>query len=61
MTRNVGKLLSDAAKARARFAVILGAEIAEGRVALKDLATGEQRLIAIDEVIEACRRQSSGS
>jgi histidyl-tRNA synthetase len=61
VTRNVGKLLSDAAKARARFAVILGAEIAEGRVALKDLATGEQRLIAIDEVIEACRRQSSGS
>ncbi len=55
-TRNVGKLLSDANKARARFAIIIGAEIADGRVALKDLASGEQRWIAIDEAVTACAR-----
>ena len=43
-TRNVGKLLGDAGKARARFAVILGAELAEGSVALKDLDAGTQQV-----------------
>ena len=43
-TRNVGKLLGDAGKARARFAVILGAELAEGSVALKDLDAGSQQV-----------------
>jgi histidyl-tRNA synthetase len=42
-TRNVGKLLGEAAKCRARLAVILGDELAEGRVVLKDLDAGEQR------------------
>jgi len=49
-TRNVGKLLADASKQRARFAVILGAELAEGRVMLKDLASGEQRPVALAEL-----------
>ena len=33
-TRNVGKLLGEAGKVRARFAVILGDELADGNVAL---------------------------
>jgi histidyl-tRNA synthetase len=50
-TRNVGKLLGEAARARARFAVILGAGLAEGRVDLKDLESGEQAPVAIDAVL----------
>ena len=41
-SRNLGKLLADANKARARFAVILDAGVAEGRATLKDLASGGQ-------------------
>jgi len=54
-TRNVGKLLGDAGKARARFAVILGAELAEGHVALKDLDLGTQRTIALAEAVTVLR------
>jgi histidyl-tRNA synthetase len=52
-TRNVGKLLGDAAKSRARFAVILGAELAQGAVALKDLDGGAQELVPLSD---ACAR-----
>ncbi len=47
-TRKLGKQLESASKAGARWAVIVG----EGeRVALKDLASGEQRDdLAVDEV-----------
>ena len=55
-TRNVGKLLSDASRQRARFAVILGAEAAEGMVQLKDLASGEQRAVTMAELAGALRR-----
>ncbi len=41
-TRNVGKLLGEAAKARARCAVILGDELEQGYVVVKDLDSGEQ-------------------
>ena len=52
-TRNVGKLLADASKQRARFAVILGAELADGKAQLKDLASGEQRLVALADLAAA--------
>jgi len=55
-TRNVGKLLSDASRQRARFAVILGAEVAEGMVQLKDLERGEQRAVTMAELAGALRR-----
>jgi histidyl-tRNA synthetase len=55
-TRNVGKLLSDASRQRARFAVILGAEVAEGMVQLKDLSSGEQRAVTMAELAGALRR-----
>ena len=54
-TRNVGKLLADASKQRARFAVILGAELTEGRAMLKDLASGEQRPVALAELANLLR------
>jgi histidyl-tRNA synthetase len=49
-TRNVGKLLGDAAKVRARFAVILGAELAEGAVSVKDLDGGSQEKVAVADL-----------
>jgi histidyl-tRNA synthetase len=56
-TRNVGKLLGDAGKCRARFAVILGKELNEQppRAALKNLDTGEQREIAISDLSSALK------
>jgi histidyl-tRNA synthetase len=50
-TRNVGKLLGDAAKARARFAIILGAELAQGMVVVKDLDGGSQRPVPVAGVV----------
>jgi histidyl-tRNA synthetase len=52
-TRNVGKLLGEAGKARARFAVILGAELDDGHAVVKDLDSGAQRPIALDELVDA--------
>ena len=46
-TRNVGKLLKDASTQRARFAVIV--ESAD-KASVKDLGTGEQRELGLDEV-----------
>ena len=56
-TRNVGKLLGDAGKARARFAIILGAELADGAVALKDLDAGSQQVVPL-QGIETLLKQS---
>lgn len=47
-TRNVGKLLKDAEKARARFAVIVGEE-----VQVKELETGEQTVVAVEGLVAA--------
>lgn len=54
-TRNVGKLLGEAGKTRARLAIILGDELDDGQVGLKNLDTGEQRAVPID-AIEATLR-----
>jgi histidyl-tRNA synthetase len=56
-TRNVGKLLADASKQRARFAVILGAEVAQGAVQVKDLAAGEQRAVPIGDLLPTLLRR----
>ena len=50
-TRKLGKQLESAAKAGAAWAVIVGEELAEGRIGLKDLATGEQESVALDELV----------
>ena len=54
-TKNVGKLLGDAGKARARFAVILGAELADGNVAVKDLDAGTQTVVSLSELEASLR------
>jgi histidyl-tRNA synthetase len=54
-TRNVGKLLGEASRQRARCAVILGGESAGGRAQVKDLAAGEQRTVALTDLV-ACIR-----
>lgn len=51
-TKNIGKLLQDAASTGARFAVILApAELGRGVVKLKDLATREEREVSLFHVI----------
>ena len=60
-TRNVGKLLGEASRAGATMAVILGSELHEGQVQLKDLVSGEQSLIPLDAVVETIStRESAG-
>ena len=54
-TKNVGKLLGDAGKARARCAVIIGAEWEQGKVAIKDLETKEQTGVEAAELVEHVR------
>jgi histidyl-tRNA synthetase len=49
-TRNVGKLLGEAGKARARFAVILGAELTDGAAAVKDLDGGTQEVVPLADL-----------
>ena len=48
--RKLGKQLEAAAKVGAGWAVIVGDELAEDRVGLKNLASGEQVTVALDEV-----------
>lgn len=49
-TRNVGKLLKDAVTVRSRFALIMGDDVAKGEAELKNLATGEQRIVQLTDV-----------
>ena len=56
-TTNVGKLLGEASRAGARWAVILGDELEKGTVAVKDLASGEQREVAVEKLEEVLRER----
>ena len=60
-TRNVGKLLGEAGKVRARFAVILGAELAEGAVALKNLDAGTQETVPLAGLALRLRERSDSA
>lgn len=53
-TRNVGKLLGDASKSRAHWAIIVGDGALEGAVEVKNLSTGEQRTIPLADVPTLC-------
>ena len=53
-TRNVGKLLKDAEKMRAHFAVMVGAESLE----LKNLATGEQTTVAPENLVSEVQKST---
>jgi histidyl-tRNA synthetase len=54
-TRNIGKLLGDAAKCRSRFAVILDERLAEGMVTVKDLDGGTQREVSLGDLTSEIR------
>jgi len=49
-TRNLGKLLKDASAAKARHVVILDDQVQQGVAAVKELATGEQSQVALDQL-----------
>lgn len=49
-SRKLGKQLEAASKAGAGWAVIVGDELGDGMVGLKDLGSGEQETVALDEV-----------
>ncbi len=57
--RGVGKALGEASKARARFAVILGEELAQGMVVVKDLGGGEQEDVP-QEALEGYLKRTLG-
>jgi histidyl-tRNA synthetase len=50
--RKMKKAMAAADKSRARYALIIGEdEVAGGKYGLKNLATGEQESLALDEII----------
>ena len=54
--RNLGKQLQAAARDHAHFAVILGDELANGEVGLRDLPAGTQKLVAIGDLAREIER-----
>jgi histidyl-tRNA synthetase len=54
--RRLGKQLEAAARVGAGWAVIVGEELEDGMVGLKDLASGDQRTVAVDDVAAAMDR-----
>ena len=54
--RKLGKQLESAARDRAHFAVIVGDELADGQVQLKDLEAGTQKLVGIDDLAREVAR-----
>ncbi len=58
--RKLGKQLESAARERAHFAVIVGEELAEHQVQLRDLEAGTQKLVGVEDLArELGRAQSS--
>lgn len=49
-TRKLARQLESAARDRAHFVVIIGNELADGNVQLKDLDAGSQQLVALDDL-----------
>ena len=54
--RKLGKQLEAAARDHAHFAVILGDELAQGEVGLRDLAAGTQKLVALGDLAREIER-----
>jgi histidyl-tRNA synthetase len=54
--RKLGKQLEAAARDHAHFAVIVGDELADGGVQLKDLDAGTQKLVAVDDLAREVAR-----
>ncbi len=58
--RKLGKQLESAAREGAHFAVIVGDELGEGLVQLKDLQAGTQKLVALDDLAREVGRAHAG-
>jgi histidyl-tRNA synthetase len=54
--RKLGKQLETAAKEQAHFAVIVGDELADGEVQLRDLPAGTQKVVPLDELARELQR-----
>ncbi|HEX5823868.1 MAG TPA: histidine--tRNA ligase [Candidatus Limnocylindrales bacterium] len=54
--RKLGKQLESAAKERAHFAVIVGDELADGQVQVRDLEAGSQKVVAVDDLVRELER-----
>ena len=54
--RKLGRQLESAVKAGAHFAVIVGAELADGQIQLRDLQAGTQRPVPLDGLARELRR-----
>ena len=50
-TRNVGKLLTEAAKVKATFTVILGQELERDCIVIKNMESGEQVELQRDQML----------
>jgi histidyl-tRNA synthetase len=60
--RKIGRLMEQASKLGARYALIVGTnEMASGRYQLKNLETGEQRELTRDEILAALRPASAAA
>lgn len=57
-TRRLGRQLEGAVREGAHFAVILGDELAEGAVQLRDLDAASQKLVPVDDLGALLRRKS---
>ena len=57
--RKLGRQLESASKEGAHFAVILGDELADGQVQLKDLKAGTQRLVGTADLERELSRASA--
>src|SRR6478736_5089473 len=58
--RKLGRQLEAAVKAGARFAVIVGDELADGNIVLRDLDAASQKPVALADLPALLRRKSSG-
>ncbi|MEO5939864.1 MAG: histidine--tRNA ligase [Candidatus Limnocylindrales bacterium] len=54
--RKLGKQIESAAREQAHFAVILGDELADGQVQLRDLQAGTQKVVALDHLVRELDR-----
>ena len=54
--RKLGKQIESAAREQAHFAVILGDELADGQVQLRDLQAGTQKLVAANDLVRELER-----
>jgi histidyl-tRNA synthetase len=57
--RKLGRQLEAAVREGARFAVIVGDELADGNVALRDLDAASQKLVPVDDLVALLRRKAT--